>query len=402
MPLSHTPEENVSRLNAIFEAAIDGIILIDDKGLIQTMNPAACRLFGYQQEELIGENISILMPEPFKSQHDGYMEHYNRTGEAKIIGIGREVPGRKKSGDNFPFRLAISEIVMQKGRRLYTGIVHDLTDQKKAEAQLIAQTEELEARVNERTTELIEAKAEVEHALEKERELGSLKSRFVSMASHEFRTPLSTILSSVTLIDRYEDAVYTEKRKKHISRIKASVRNLTSILNDFLSLGKLEEGKIQLRPKVFKLKPLLEALYDEMQAISKKGQRIQLSFIGENEDIRQDDQVLKNVLHNLLSNAIKYSEEDTTITFKVELTTSEMHIEVQDAGIGIPEEEQHHLFERFFRAHNATNIQGTGLGLSIVKEYSELMGGNITFESTVGVGTSFKLAIPRLPLDEHI
>jgi PAS domain S-box-containing protein len=402
MPLKYTDEENASRLSAIIETAIDGIILINDRGVIEAANPAACRLFQYDEEEMLGHNVSMLMPEPYKSMHDKYIRHYSDTGEGKIIGIGREVPGRKKNGETFPFRLAISEIILTDDRRLFTGIIHDLTEQKEAEAKLVAQTEELEARVKERTAELSEAKAEVEQALEKERELGVLKSRFVSMASHEFRTPLSTILSSVTLIDRYEDKVYLEKRKKHISRIKASVRNLTAILNDFLSMGKLEEGRIQHRPHPFRLKPFLDGLHDEMQHLTKTDQRIAVRYEGEDQEIVMDDHILKNILHNLLSNAIKYSGEGDTIEFTVKLSADSLAMSISDQGIGIPKEEQGHLFERFFRAHNATNIQGTGLGLSIVKQYVELMRGNITFESEVGKGTTFNLAFPRLPLDEYI
>lgn len=404
MPLKYTPEENASRLSAIIETAIDGIILINNRGIIETANPAACKLFKYEEKELIGNNVSMLMPEPYKSMHDKYMANYMDTGVGKIIGIGREVPGMKKTGETFPFRLAISEVMTTDNRKLFTGIVHDLTEQKEAEAKLVAQTEELEARVNERTAELSEAKAEIEQALEKERELGILKSRFVSMASHEFRTPLSTILSSVTLIDRYEDKAYLEKRKKHISRIKASVRNLTAILNDFLSMGKLEEGRIQHRPHPFNLQPFLDALHDEMQNLTKTGQVIDIQFKaeGEEKEIVMDDHILKNILHNLLSNAIKYSGEGDTIDFKVNLTAEKLDISIKDKGIGIPKEEQHHLFERFFRAHNVTNIQGTGLGLSIVKQYVDLMKGNITFESEVGEGTTFNLSFPRLPLDEYI
>ena len=402
MPLKYTAEENASRLSAIIEAAIDGILLINDNGLIEAANPAACKLFEFEESELLGKNVSILMPEPYKSMHDKYMQRYMDTGKGKIIGIGREVPGKKKSGQTFPFRLAISEIKLTDNRRLFTGIVHDLTDQKEAEAKLVAQTEELEARVKERTAELSKAKAEVEQALEKERELGVLKSRFVSMASHEFRTPLSTILSSVTLIDRYEDKIYLEKRKKHISRIKASVRNLTAILNDFLSMGKLEEGRIQHRPHPFRLKPFLEGLHDEMQNLTKPGQHINIQIEGNDQEIVMDDHILKNILHNLLSNAIKYSGEGDAIDFNVSLSAEYLAISIRDKGIGIPKEEHHHLFERFFRAHNATNIQGTGLGLSIVKQYVELMKGNIDFESELGKGTTFNLSFPRLPLEEYI
>lgn len=355
------------------------------------------------------------MPQPYRAKHDGYLASYLKTGQAKIIGIGREVKGQKKSGELFPCRLAVSEVKLEDGNRVFTGIIHDLSKQKEAEEQLRIYSEKLAQLVQERTSELThtveqleqqvdenhrvaealrKSQQEVQEALDKEKQLNELKSRFVSMASHEFRTPLSTIMSSVTLIGRYEDAIYTEKRKKHIDRIKASVRNLTAILNDFLSLGKLEEGRIHNEPQAFRIKDFVEEVAEEMQSVARKGQKIVYLHKIFREEVYLDKKLLKTILQNLLSNAIKYSPEQSHITISTLCDPESCILEVTDEGMGIPEEEQKHLFERFFRAYNATNIQGTGLGLNIVREYVELMNGEITFTSRLNEGTTFRVKIP--------
>lgn len=265
---------------------------------------------------------------------------------------------------------------------------------------------ELEERVAKRTAELSEAvkkleetnkkqkqaEAEVRKALEKERELNELKSRFVTIASHEFRTPLSTILSSVSLIDRYNQSGDLEKQEKHVHRIKTAVTNLTGILNDFLSLSKLEEGAITNNPSEFSIKELSEEVKEEMLSVIKDKQNLISSHVGP-ELVDFDKQIIKNILLNLVSNAVKYSEEGT-IEINTGIRNEILFLSIKDEGIGIPEQDKPFLFTRFFRAHNAGNIQGTGLGLNIVKRYVELLNGTLTFESTVGQGTEFNIEIP--------
>ena len=392
--------EGAALLKAIIENAIDGIITIDDRGSIESINPAACNLFQYTPGEVIGKNVSVLMPSPDRESHDGYIARYQRTHEAHIIGIGREVQGMRKDGSVFPFRLAVSE-VQYSGRKIYTGFIHDMSREKEAEEKLRDYATQLEEVVEERTRSLKEtvlalqaAKEEVSLSLEKEKELGQLKSRFVSMASHEFRTPLSTIQLSAVLIEKYAAPHENANIIKHIAKVKNAVSNLTSILNDFLSLEKLEAGKVEPQFATFDIVKFAEEIIEEMQMIAKQKQVIVYQHTGTGSTVKLDATLLKNCILNLIGNAIKYSGENTFIEFNSEITDKQLIITIKDDGIGIPESDQKHLFEAFFRAHNTGSIPGTGLGLNIVTRYARLMNGTVKFQSKVNKGTSFTISFP--------
>ncbi|WP_266205961.1 ATP-binding response regulator [Pontibacter kalidii] len=269
---------------------------------------------------------------------------------------------------------------------------------------------ELEQRVEARTQELAEAITKLEHtnrsleeaqqeiqkALQKERELNELKSRFVTIASHEFRTPLSTVLSSASLVSKYKTEQDDEKRQKHVDRIKSAVSNLTTILNDFLSISRIEEGRIYNVPTTFNLKPFVREIVEEMKGYLKKGQRIDYRHTGDHDTVTIDKQLLKNILLNLLSNGSKYSAEGKTVLFTTALEQDTLTITIQDQGIGIPKVDQVHLFTPFFRAQNVTNIQGTGLGLNIVKRYVEIMNGTMAYDSELDKGTTFTITFPNI------
>ena len=254
-------------------------------------------------------------------------------------------------------------------------------------------------------TEKKQGEEDMKRALEKEKQLNELKSRFVSMASHEFRTPLSTILSSSSLVEKYLDkadsdpASVKENTTRHLKRIKSSVGNLTSILNDFLSLDKLEQGKVEIKPTQIHLDKFIEELIDEIQGTLKRGQKIIYKNSGDT-SIYLDKQMLKNILYNLISNASKYSDENSIIEFTSTQDKTGLSLIVTDYGMGIPDADQLHLFERFFRAKNVTNIQGTGLGLNIVKRYTDLLNGTISFSSAEGKGTTFTIYINNTHLTE--
>ncbi|RCH55451.1 PAS domain-containing sensor histidine kinase [Mucilaginibacter hurinus] len=392
--------ESVALLKAIIDNAIDGIITIDERGIIESINPSATKLFQYTPDEVIGKNISMLMPPPDRDRHDEYIHRYQRTGVPHIIGIGREVTGLRKDGTRFPFRLGVSE-VQYSGRKIYTGFIHDLSREKEAEARLVEYAGQLEQQVEERTQSLKNsvlalerAKEEVSESLEKEKELSQLKSRFVSMASHEFRTPLSSIQLSAVLIEKYAQQFNNPNIEKHIGKIKNSVNHLTTILNDFLSLEKLEAGKVEPQYTTFDIVKFAEEITEEMQMIAKQNQNIIYQHTGISSVVTLDQSLLKNCVINLIGNAIKYSGENTFIEFSSEITENSLIILIKDNGIGIPEADQTHLFEPFFRAHNTGSIPGTGLGLNIVTRYAGLMNGQIHFESKVNQGTSFTISFP--------
>lgn len=410
-----------NQFKAVFENAVDGMIIISNRGLIRMANPAVINLFQYELSEILNKNIKMLMPEPYHSEHDGYLHNYQSTRTAKIIGIGREVKGRKKDGTVFPFSLGVSEVIVGDDV-MYAGVIHDLTDQKKREVEIQELNLELEKKVKTRTEELSEvvnkllktnslyeleikqrteiqealaqSEGELRVALGKEKELGELKSRFVSMASHEFRTPLSTILSSVSLIERYRKDEQIEKREKHIHRIKDSVKNLTGILNDFLSLSKLEEGKVTINKSRFLWKDYIDTLVEEFTPKLKENQKIIHSYEDEALEVTSDTHLLTNIFNNICSNAIKYSMAGSTIYCNQKVVGKRLVIEIKDEGLGIPQAEQKHMFSRFYRATNVSNIQGTGLGLTIVKRYVDLLGGEISFSSTEGKGTTFTINLP--------
>jgi len=412
-------DEFVQRLESIINTAIDGIITIDVKGTVEMMNPSAAVLFGYQPQDVIGNNIKMLMPSPYHEEHDGYLHRYHKTKVPHIIDIGREVFGKTKTGEVFPMRLAVSEVILN-DRIIYTGIIHDLSDVKLAQDKIIALNKQLEGKVEERTYELEKvvnklltintdlkrevsdrltaeknlkiSQAELKESLNKEKELNELKSRFVSMASHEFRTPLTTIMSSASLISKYDKTEQQANREKHVKRIKSAVVNLTGILNDFLSLSKLEEGAIRVNPQTIHLEDLCLEVIDEVKGLIKPNQKIIHHVQGEQKEFISDKGILKNILFNLISNAIKYSSDIITcdLNFHPEL----IEIAIKDKGIGIPMEDQKYLFTRFFRAQNVTNIQGTGLGLNIVRRYVDLLQGTITFDSAHEKGTTFTVTLP--------
>jgi PAS domain S-box-containing protein len=399
------------RFQALFEYANIGIVVTDSNGRIEMVNQYLMAQFGYSDtQELEGQQIEVLIPRRYEKVHHVHRENYNKKPEPRSMGTGRNLFAIRKSGIEFPVEVSLSNFETSDGMFVIAFVI-DITLQKSIEASLLEQKQQLEAnnkkieelndaleeKVDQRTSELQQALAQIEasrdeltKALSKEKELGDLKSRFVSMASHEFRTPLSTILSSASLLAKYVESSEQEKRNKHILRIKTSVNNLTDILNEFLSIGKIEDGRIEVRYNYFNAKEFLTNICTEMQANARPLQTISYIHKGD-EWVELDTSLLRNIIFNLLSNAIKFSHEAGEILMASEVNEKEFIVEISDKGIGIGEEDQSHLFERFFRAGNATNIQGTGLGLHIVSKYIELLNGHIDFKSKLEHGTTFTI-----------
>jgi PAS domain S-box-containing protein len=403
------------QFEALFEYASLGILLADSLGEILLANAFLVHQFGYSNaSELIGKKVETLIPRRYHSNHSKYREAYNDTPERRPMGIGRDLFALKKDGSEFPVEISLSHYSTKEGHFII-AFISDITRRKEIENAVLQQKEQLsiinekieelnndlEQKVELRTKQLQDtlhqlelSKEEITKALSKEKELSDMKSRFVSMASHEFRTPLSTILSSASLLAKYKETAQQENREKHIQRIKNSVVNLTDLLNEFLSLGKIEDGKIAVKYTLFNLKEMLEAVCAEMQGIAKKGQQINYTHNG-GAEVNLDPALLRNIMLNLLSNAIKFSAEDAEIILHSHVTDDEILIKIKDSGMGISQDDQQHLFERFFRGANVTNIQGTGLGLHIVGRYIELMNGEISFWSQLEKGTEFSVIFKK-------
>lgn len=389
----------MDNLSALFEHATEAIIISDKRGRIIRANPSSERLFGYQNGELITKTIEDLVPTRYKHKHEAHREGFNKNPHARSMGKNIDLFGLRKDGVELPVEISLSHY-NQAGETYVIAFIIDITERRKHEEAIKKLNQDLERKVDERTKVLHEALMELENskeqlskALEKEKELNDMKSRFVTMASHEFRTPLSTILSSISLVNKYnEDG--DEKIQRHVQRIKSAVTNMTLILNDFLSAEKLEEGKVFVRKEHVQLKDLANEILNEIHGILKSGQKVNYTHEGMEIGLT-DKQMIRNILLNLISNAIKFSSENKAITLHTEITPAEIKIVVADQGVGIPKEEQEHLFERFFRAKNVTNIQGTGLGLNIVGKYLEALKGKIDFNSELDVGTTFNITIPN-------
>lgn len=408
--------KNQQQFEALFNFATIGMIVTDAQGKILNFNKFAESQFGYTKEEVTSKEIEILLPSKYRKVHVKEREEFYKQPAPRQMGHGRDLFALKKDGSEFPCEVSLSYYKIDSTTYVIAFVI-DITVRKKAEHIVIQQKKELEKitkqitqmnqqleqKVEDRTkmlretlAELEKSKEELSEALEAEKELGELKSRFVTMASHEFRTPLSTILSSAFLLEKYGD-VDKEKKQKHIQRIKNAVAGMKSILEDFLSLGKLEEGSISAKIETVTAEECFTEIEDtvhEMEAALKPGQKINFTRSGVH-SVTIDKHLLKNILLNLISNAIKFSQENSAINITSNINEKELLITIRDHGIGISEEDKHHLFERFYRARNASNIQGTGLGLHIVTKYLELMHGKIDLESKLNEGSCFTIHIPR-------
>ena len=373
-------EDTLSYQNALLDNAGAMIIATDDKGIIKLFNPEASLNLGYNESEVVNKKRIIILHN--KKELEGRRRELQQKFGIEIkddfevlieksrrnIHKEEQYTYIRKDGSSLPISLTLTTILDNSGS--ITGfmvIAIDISQRKKAEEDL-------------------------KTALEKANELSELKSNFVSMASHEFRTPLSTVLSSAYLIEKYSSTDEQPKREKHLHRIISSVNMLTDILNDFLSVGKIEEGKIQVKLSEFNIENFVALIVEEIKDNLKKKQEI--SYVHEgNPEVVLDPSLLKHIVMNLVSNASKFSPENTCIEMKTSVNDKQFTLSVKDHGIGISKVDQQHLAERFFRGTNAGNIQGTGLGLHIVSKYAELMNGSLTYQSELGRGTEFIITL---------
>lgn len=405
----------------IFQSSAEGIIVVDEDENILLANPVSERMFGYEAGELTGVTLGALLPKRLREGHARHRAEFFNNPSPRRMGVGRDLLALRKDNTEFPVEVSLSYVKL-KDQFIVIAFIIDITLRKKSEEalrrseeQLIIYAAELERKVKSRTDALDKtireletlnrnleeqiaerkrAEEEARKALQREREVNELKTKFVSMASHEFRTPLSSVMSSASLIRKYRERGDLEKIDKHVDRIKSSVNHLTNILNDFLSLGRLEEGRVDVMPEPLDLDEVFGDIIEELKFTLKPGQDLRLATEGEKRTVESDPRVIRNIAFNLISNASKYSDEGKMIYVNIAYGATHITIGITDEGIGIPAEEMRHIFERFFRASNASNIQGTGLGLNIVKRYVSLLKGDIGFTSVYGKGSTFTFTIP--------
>ncbi|MBT4768991.1 MAG: PAS domain S-box protein [Rhodospirillaceae bacterium] len=352
------------RLHVVFDSVLDGIIIIDEKGRVESVNPAVIDIFGYDKNEIIGQNIKMLMPEPNHQEHDGYLKNYVGTGEKKIIGIGREVEGHRKDGSDFPLDLAVSEMFVD-GQRKFTGVVRDITERRK-----------------------------VDH----------LKNEFVSSVSHELRTPLTSILGSLGLMRGGAMGEMSDQAKSMLDIAYSNCDRLVCIINDILDIEKIESGKVDFNFEVIDLAQLVERSITDNQAYAERCE-VTLDILGSHPGVRvyaDKDRILQ-IMANFLSNAAKFSPRMGHVKISITASDKTVRVSVHDSGPGIPEDFHDRIFQKFTQADASDERQkgGTGLGLSICKSLVEEHGGTIGFDSTPGEGTTFYFDIPRhLTLDE--
>lgn len=386
---------------SLFDHASIGIIIANKSGEILMANNFVQKQFGYDTGEMMGLRVEQLIPSRYRERHVKHRENYERDPHNRPMGLGMELSGVRKDGTEFPVEVSLGHYKLN-GEDFAMAFVNDITQRKETEDAIKQLNKHLEQQVKEGSQSLAymvdklseqiqeteKKDLELQKALDKERELNELKSRFVSMASHEFRTPLSGILSSAYLLTQYKTTEQQPQRDKHIQRIISSVTNLTEILNDFLSVGKIDEGLVKVNYSNFDVKEQSVEITHEIHHLLKKGQNILYKHHGD-VIIALDQSMIRHIVINLLTNAIKFSPEDSPIEMFTEKTNKHFRLSVKDHGIGIPVEDQKDLFKRFFRSQNATNIQGTGLGLHIVHRYVDLMCGTVECKSEVGKGTEF-------------
>ena len=360
------------RTRSIVDNVVDGIITIDERGRIQTFNRAAERLFGYRAEETIGQNVNMLMPAPYHAEHDGYVASYLRTRQAKIIGIGREVEGRRKDGSTFPMELAVSEFRLEE-RLYFTGIVRDITERKRAEKQAYGL--------------LIELK-----------EADRRKDEFLALLAHELRGPLAPLRNALEIAKRAGggDEVLLRAR----ATMDRQLTQMARLVDDLLDVSRITRNRLELRREDVELARVVNDAVEVCRpVIESRGQEIVVTLPPEPIRLNVDPVRLAQVLSNLLNNACKYSEPEGRIRLTAAREGKDIVIAVKDEGIGISPDVLPDIFDMFMQADGTRERSqgGLGIGLTLVKRLVELHDGKVEAHSDgPGLGSEFVVRLPVL------
>ncbi len=400
-------EKDNAILKMLSEAVSEGLVIIDGNQTIVSTNKAAEDMFGYAGKELLGKHLDILIPKNYHHSHHTYVGEFITDADKRQMGHGNNLFGLRKNGKTFPLEAGLNPFQI-KTKVFVMALVVDITKRKEQEQRILDLNSDLEKRIKTRTQELektvdklefeiikrTEAENKIKQALKREKELNELKTKFLSMVSHEFKTPLSGILTSTILLSKYHLTEQQEKRDKHIRTISEKVHYLNNILNDFLSIERLDTGKENYNMTTYKLSKVINEVVYNANMLLKSGQNIHFPSEIDDYQITMDEKILELSLSNLVHNAIKYSPEDTPIEIDLEKNKSHITIHVKDYGIGIPLNAQKNIFSRYFRAENALHNQGTGIGLNIVQGHLKNIGGSIHFKSEENKGSIFTLILP--------
>ncbi len=399
---------------AIVETAVDSIITINDRGIVESFSPSAAKVFGYTRDEVIGRNVSMLMPSPYSDEHDEYITRFRQTGEKRVIGIGREAVGLRKDGTTFPLDLALSEMRVG-GVTLFVGVVRDITLRKQADTALLENARQLQMlnrELEEQKQELVDYQheliglydASVQHAVglsdakEAAESANRSKSEFLVNMSHEIRTPMTAILGFADLLDEVipDHPICHE----HLATIKRNGAYLIKIINDILDLSKIEAGRLDCEIMPCSPHQIINDVASTMRFRAlEKGLELVVEYSGSIPAVIQTDPTrFKQALINLVGNAVKFTEQGSVRLCAGLIGTDDdplFQVEVIDTGIGIPPDRQERIFEPFAQADTSTTrtFGGTGLGLTIARRFARMMGGDLTVQSKPGKGSVFSLSV---------
>jgi len=408
-------KENKEIFNTLFEAVSEGVIVVDKKQTIVACNSSVVKMFGYDNDELLGQFLNILIPSKYHRNHGAHFTGFMKNNSnSRNMGQGRDLYGITKNKKEFPLEVGLNPLKIN-DETYVMALIIDISIRKEAEKEIEKLNSQLEKKVVERTAELnstieklkelninyekeinkrVEAEKKIKVALKKEIELNELKTKFLSMVSHEFKTPLSGILTSAILLEKYKLSEQQDKRNKHLKTITSKVHYLNNILNDFLSIERLQSGKITYKLTSFNLSKVVNEVVYNANMLLKIGQRINIPQDVDEYILHQDEKILELSLSNVMYNAIKYSPENTAIDLEVIQKGKNIILKIIDQGRGIPKNDQKFIFNRYFRAENALNDQGTGIGLNIVKGHLENLNGSISFTSKENKGSIFIIELP--------
>jgi len=398
----------------LFEGVSEGIVVVNKEQTIVAVNSAAEKMFGYQKGELENQVLTKLIPSKYHHNHGPLFSNFMDNSVSRKMGQGRDLYGITKNNTEFPVEVGLNPFKIY-DTSLVMAIVIDVSVRKENEKKIEILNSQLEKKIKERTFELnntikelqklnliyeqeitkrVAAENKIKIALKKEIELNELKTKFLSLVSHEFKTPLSGILTSTILLEKYKLTEQQIKRDKHLKTISTKVHYLNNILNDFLSLERLDSDKINYNCTTFNLSKVINEVVYNANMHLKSGQKISIPENIDEYNLFQDEKILELALTNLINNAIKYSAEYNQIDIEINQKDESLIFKVIDRGIGIPKNDQKHIFNRYFRAENALNSPGTGIGLNIVKVHLENIGGKISFTSEESKGSIFKIELP--------